>query len=300
MDFKKTKNTFMLFWELLRIKNGLIAFFGVLVGATFIYTGGAQIQWMHVFIAGFAAFMITGGGNALNDYFDAEIDKINKPNRPIPSGRITQSDTLMLSTILFLLGLGFSKFVNDPCLALATLNSIILVVYGVYSKKILLVSNLSISFLVSSLFIFGVAATVPNGVDITDMLGVEGMKQQITLVAVITVCAFLVTLSREIIKDIEDIKGDRQRYAVTLPIKIGENRSKKIASALTLIAILSSLAPFLVPVGVFNLYVYGFILLIANLIFIISLTMHPSLSQRMMVLGMAFALFAFFLGNIVA
>ncbi|MBN2014132.1 MAG: UbiA family prenyltransferase [Candidatus Altiarchaeota archaeon] len=296
MDFKKTKENVMLFWELLRMRNGLIAFFGVLVGASFIYTEGTPIHWASVFIAGFSAFLITGAGNALNDYCDSEIDRINKPNRPIPSGRISRSDTLMLSTVLFLLGLGFSKSINDLCLMIAFLNSIILVVYGIYSKKMLLVSNLGISFLVSSLFVFGVAATVQEGENILQKFGVEG----ISLITIITACAFLITMAREVIKDIEDIKGDKEKYAVTLPISIGETRTKKIASAFTLIAILLSLLPFIIRVGAFNLYVYGFILLIADLIFIISLTMHPSLSQRMMVLGMGFALSAFFLANILA
>jgi len=286
------KKTAITLWELLRMRNGIIAFFGVLVGATFIHTAGAIMPGTKVLMAGLAALLTTSAGNILNDYFDLEIDKINKPERPIPSGRISRSDAFMFSIVLFLLGLGFSKSVNDYCLGIASLNSLILIFYARYSKKLLLVSNLGISFLVASIFIFGVAATIQDGMDTLSM-------EEIKLVAIITACAFLTTLSREIIKDIEDIKGDEKMYAVTLPIKIGARRAKNMAIICTLAAIAFSLIPFTIQLTFFNLYAYGIVIIISDLIFIISLTMHPSLGQRVMVLGMLLALVAFFLGNMV-
>ena len=292
LKVENIKKTAITLWELLRMRNGIIAFFGVLVGATFIHTTGTIIPGTKIFIAGFAAFLITSAGNILNDYFDFEIDKINKPERPIPSGRISRSDAFMFSIVLFLLGLGFSKSVNDYCLSIAFLNSLILIFYAMYSKKLLLVSNLGISFLVASIFVFGVAATIQNG---ADMVGMEEIK----LVAIITACAFLMTLSREVIKDIEDIKGDEKKYAITLPIKIGAQRAKNMAMIFTLAAISFSLLPFIIQLTFFNLYAYGILIIISDLVFIISLTMHPSLGQRVMVLGMLLALIAFFLGNIV-
>ena len=290
LKFEDIKKTAITFWQLLRMTNCMIAFFGVLVGATFLYTTGGEILETKVFIAGLAAFLIVGAGNALNDYFDFEIDKINKPERPIPSGRISRSDAFMLSIVLFLLGLGFSKFVNDYCLKIAALNSLMLIVYAMYSKKLLLVSNLTISFLVASVLVFGVASTIQNGADITE---------EIKLISIITACAFLTTLSREIIKDIEDIKGDTEKYAVTLPIRIGTQRAKNIAIIFTLTAVLFSLLPFIIQLTFFNLYAYGIVILISDLILMISLTMHPSLGQGVMVSGMLLALIAFFLGNIV-
>jgi geranylgeranylglycerol-phosphate geranylgeranyltransferase len=288
---EEIKKTVVTLWELLRVKNGIIAFFGVLVGATFIYTTGNMVPGMKVFIAGFAALLITGAGNTLNDYFDFDIDRINKPGRPLPSGRISRSDAFMLSIVLFLLGLGFSKFVNEFCLNIAFLNSLILILYAKYSKRLLLVSNLGISFLVASIFVFGVAATIQDGVDVLNMA-------EMKLIAVITACAFLMTLSREITKDIEDMKGDERKYAITLPIKIGARRAKNMAAIFTLTAVAFSLLPLLIQLTFFNLYAYGLMVIIADLLFIISLTMHPSLGQRVMVFGMLLALLAFFLGSI--
>lgn len=287
MKFKNIKKRVVTSWELLRMRNGIMAFFGVLVGATFVLTTDAVIPVTKVFVASLAAFLITGAGNALNDYFDFEIDRINKPERPIPSGRISRSDAFMFSIVLFLLGLGLSKFVNDYCLFIASLDSLILVLYAMYSKKLLLLSNLTISLLVASIFVFGVASTVQTG-----------FGEEIKLVSIIAACAFLTTLSREIIKDIEDIKGDQENYAVTLPIRIGAQRAKNMAVIFTVTAASFSLLPFVIQLTSFNLLAYGIVVLISDVILIISLTMYPSLGQRVMVSGMFLALIAFFLGNI--
>lgn len=290
MDYKKIKEIAILYWDLLRIRNGILAFFGVIVGGTFVYASGTPVSWVPVIVAGLVAAIITGAGNALNDYFDYEIDKINRPDRPIPSGRISRSDVFMLSIVLFFIGLGASKYINEYCLSIAFINSIILILYARYSKRVLFISNLSISFLVSSLFMFGVAATIQPGVDI---VGIE----EIILVAVVSTCSFGMTLSREIIKDIEDIKGDMENYAKTLPIEIGEKKAKAMATIVAAVTILLSLSPFLLHLGSFNKIVYGIIITAADIIFIVSLLMEPALGQRTMIIGMVFALLAFFLGN---
>ncbi len=268
MNTEKIKNTLMLYWELLRARNGLITFFGTFVGASFMYMTGSGVPIAPVFTAGFAAFLIAGAGNALNDYFDYEIDKVNKPNRPLPSGRISKSDTFMLSTALFLLGLGFSKHVNQYCLILAIINATILIIYARYSKKLLFISNLCISYLVASIFLFGVSATLQGELNLEQL-------DQIKLVAVITACSFLITLSREIIKDIEDIKGDEEQYSLTLPIKIGVKRSRNIATFFTALAIFASISPLLMGIPTFNIYVYGILIVIADLIFLTTTFLNP-------------------------
>ncbi|RLI93588.1 MAG: hypothetical protein DRO94_04865 [Candidatus Altiarchaeales archaeon] len=279
--------------ELVRIRNALIVFFGVIVSATFILTcdltDNAEVG--NVIIAGIAASLITGAGNAINDYFDSEVDKINKPKKPIPSGRIAKPDVGMISIVLFLIGIGLSKSINDYCLIIAILNSMILILYAKYSKKALLISNLTISYLVASVFLFGVLATVDNPGEI--MIG-----DDLRIVMIMSACAFLMTFSREIIKDIEDIEGDKREYAITLPIRIGIENAKKSAIILAIGAILLSFLPFFIHLRSFNLLSYGILIVLADIIFLISLTMHPSLGQRIMVFCMVLALIAFFLGNL--
>lgn len=272
--------------DLLRVRNCLMAFFGVLIGATIAYSGEAVILNLKIIAAGIAAFLVMGAGNAMNDFFDVEIDRINKPHRPIPSGRISKSDAMMLSLSLFMIGIAIAKYINFYALLIALANSVILIVYAKYSKKLLLISNIGVSYLVASIFIFGVVS-----IDAFH-------KNEINIISIITVCAFLMTFSREIIKDIEDMEGDKRKYSVTLPIVIGVEKSRIIAWIFALSAILFSLIPFFITLLSFNLYVYGILISTADVIFLLALTKNPAMGQKMMIFGMSLALFAFLLGNI--
>jgi len=289
MKIDKIKEWLKALLDILRLRNCIIVFLGVLIAAEMALYDSELILPLKVIIAGISAGMITAGGNVINDYFDFEIDKINKPERPIPSGRISRSDALMLSFALFLIGLGLAKYVNTYCLGLAGLNSILLVIYGRYSKKMLLISNLIVSYLVASVFIFG--AFSANG---TNLFGMMGFK----VVALLSSCAFLVTLSREITKDLEDIEGDRKRYSITLPIWAGVKNAKNVAGICILFAVLLSLVPFIIQPLNFDLYYYALPVIAADLLFIISLTMDPSISQRIMVLAMFLALVGFSLATV--
>lgn len=287
VKISKIKEQIRALRDLMRIRNCIIAFFGVLLGASFI--SFSSIFTLKIILAGIAVFLITGAGNTINDYFDYEIDKINKAHRPIPSNRINRSDALMFSATLFFLGLGLSKYVNDYCLNLAVLNSIILVLYGRYSKRLHILSTLGISYLVASIFLFGALAYL-DGELISQM-------NKLQLVAVISACAFCATSSREIIKDIEDIEGDKKEYSTTLPIQFGVKKSSNVATVFVLAAILLSLFPFFMAQE-FNLMFYGLFILIADFMFLISLTTHPALGQRLMIVGMIAALLAFFSGRV--
>jgi geranylgeranylglycerol-phosphate geranylgeranyltransferase len=285
MKLSHTLEKIKLLFDLLRIRNCFIGFFGVVVASAFVHPH--QIMSLPIIMAGVSVFLIMGAGNMINDYFDFEIDRINKSSRPIPSGRITRSDTLMLSIVSFLIGMALAKMINPICFNISFFNSLFLILYGKYSKKILWVSNFGISYLVASIFVFGAFS-----------LGTEINHEQLQILAILTTCAFFMTLSREVIKDIEDIEGDKRNYAVTLATKFGKNRAKHLAILFSLTAIFFSFIPFLFEFQLFDLQIYGLVVGIADVIFVISLTMHPSLSQRLMVLGMVIALIGFFLGRI--
>jgi geranylgeranylglycerol-phosphate geranylgeranyltransferase len=272
---------------LMRIRNALIAFVGVTVGAA-LYTPDIPVN--QVLLAGLSAACVLSGGNIINDYFDIEADKTNKPWRPVPSGHISMSDTLMLAIVFFMAGVGISHAINKYCLAVAILNTVILILYARYSKRLLLVSNLSISYLVASVFVYGALSTV--GYSQT----VAGGRQ---LLAVVVACSFLMTLAREIVKDIEDIEGDSRVYATSIPIKIGEKKSSLLAASIGVLAVAASLTPIFQHAVGFNTLAYTIFIIIADLIFLVSFTMHPALAQRTMVAGMALSLIAFLSGSLV-
>jgi len=292
MKIDRIKEWLKALLDILRLRNCIIVFLGVLIAAEIaLYdSGGGMVLPIRVIIAGISACMITAAGNVINDYFDFEIDKVNKPERPIPAGKISRSDALMLSFALFLIGLGLAKYVNPYCLSLAGLNSILLVVYGKYSKKMLLISNMMVSYLVASVFIFG-AFSVANGVDLLRMGGFR-------IIALLSSCAFLVTFSREVTKDLEDIEGDKKRYSITLPIWVGVKNAKNMVMLFVVFAVLLSLVPFITHPRNFDLYSYALPIITADLLFIISMTMDPSISQRVMVLAMFLALVGFSLATV--
>lgn len=279
------------FLEIIRARNCMIAFFGVLVGALLSNPAG-NLPHANAYFAALAAAVITGGGNTLNDYFDYKIDKSNRPNRPIPSGRVPRSDALMLALGLLLMGLGLSKTVNEYCLIIAAVNAATLVIYAIYSKEMLFLANVGVSYLVASVFIFGALSTLEAGEPLD--------HGRFTLVGVLTACAFFMTLSREIIKDVEDIDGDRRFYAKTIPIVFGPKKAKAAAIFFALAAITLSITPVITELNTINLLVYGILIAVADLTFISALTMFASLAQRMMIVGMSLSLLAFFFGKILA
>lgn len=274
---------------MMRLRNCAMSFVSVVMGAAIINQALAFSP--KVILAAFSASIVTGAGNIINDYFDYDIDKINRPKRPLPSMRIKKSDALITAIIMFSVGIGIAHWINNLCLAMAMINTAILIIYGKYSKKLYLWSNLMVAYLVASLFIYGALAT-QTGASLKEKIPLPN----IILLAVLTVTAFFSTLAREIMKDIEDMEGDIKKYSVTIPIRLGPKKAKNMASDFLYIAIVLSFLPFILDVGRFNRITYGILILLSNVIFLYSLKTHPALSQRIMVVGMIMSLVAFSAG----
>ena len=259
------------FLEILRPMNCLMAGIAAIIGL--LIAGTWKIETASLIFL--AVFLITGAGNSVNDFFDHEIDAINRPTRPIPSGRISSSAALRWSLALFVTGCALAGLVNRFCLGLAVINSIFLFFYARNLKAMPLAGNLCVAYLTGSTFIFGGGA-----------FGFKGMESNI----IPFFLSFLATMSREIVKAIEDIEGDRQGNARTLPILIGEKASGILAMIFAAIAIcLSYLAPF----G----KVYIAIVTLADIFFLISVIKivkgDATGAQHDLKLGMAVALVAF-------
>lgn len=222
-----------------------------------------------------AVFLVTGAGNAVNDYYDREIDAVNRPARPIPSGRISPAAALKYSLVLFAAGCAAAGLVNQICLVLAGFNSLLLFLYARNLKAVPLAGNVCVSYLTGSAFLFGGAAFGLTGINL-DLIPFS--------------LSFLATMSREIAKDIEDTEGDRQGGALTLPILAGERVSAMLASAFLLAAMaLSYFAPFGTA--------YLVMVAVADIFFLASIPKilkgDASGSQRTLKMGMAVALLAF-------
>jgi len=194
-------NKIVEYLKLTRPQNNLITALSVLVGAL---VSGEIEYWGAVAFACISAFFISGGGNCLNDFFDVAVDKINKPFRPLPKGEISRRSALWLSMSLFLVGLGVSLFIKPLSLVIATVAIILLIFYNHTLKRKLFWGNFTVSFVSALAFIYG---------------GITTRDFKFSLIP--AVFAFLFHLGREVIKDLQDLKGDRSLNVSSLPIRFG-------------------------------------------------------------------------------
>jgi geranylgeranylglycerol-phosphate geranylgeranyltransferase len=176
-----------------------------------------------------AVALITAGGNVINDVFDLEIDRINRPTRPIPAGEISLAGAKAYAATLFAGGLLVAALTTPLCLAIALVNSVILIVYAVRLKKTPFLGNVAVAYLTASVFLFGGA-----------FAGIEGLVRNLSLAAI----TFLATVARELLKDAEDVDGDAAGGARTLPMIVGVRRTGIFAFACACGAVAVSLLPF--------------------------------------------------------
>ena len=188
--------------ELARPLNGLIAFISAWLGGVFASRGNTEnLLDGRLLLVSIAALLLLSAGNAINDYCDYNIDRINRPQRPLPSGRIQRLHALIFAIVLMVLGIWLGTLVSRSAIAFAILVAVALMGYAFWLKRTPFVGNLVVSGLTGSTFIAG-------GIAIDSVQG--------TLVP--ATFAFLFTGAREIIKDIEDTKGDLKNSAKTLAI----------------------------------------------------------------------------------
>lgn len=247
-----------------------------------------------VILAILAVFFETAAGNVINDYYDYEIDLINKPERPIPSGRISLKSGKYFSYLLFLAGTicGFiiSIITNNwiPFL-IVIIADIVLYLYAYKLKSTPLIGNLTVGFMTGFGFVFGGFSINNPEIIITSMnLGFF---------------AFVMTTAREIVKDIEDLKGDKSAGAKTLPILIGEKKPAIIASFLIIIDII--LCPLLYYNQIFGI-LYLPVIAIAAALFIYSTililksqdTQTAAKVSKYLKIGMLVAFVSFIFGSI--
>jgi geranylgeranylglycerol-phosphate geranylgeranyltransferase len=211
--------------KLTRPQNNLIAALSVLVGA--LVCGDVE-YWQRVVLACISAFFISGGGNCLNDFFDVEIDKINKPFRPLAKGEIGEKSALLFSVSLFCVGLCSSLFIRPLSVVIATIAILSLVFYGHTLKRKLFWGNFTVSFVSALAFVYG---------------GITTRDFRLSLIPALF--ALLFHMGREIIKDIQDLEGDLSSNASSLPIRFGVRFSLASVSAIFSCLIFLSPLPYL-------------------------------------------------------
>lgn len=186
-----------------------------------------------------ATVCIAAGGYIINDIYDVEIDRINKPNKVLIGKKITEKSANRLYIILNIIGVGIgfylSNIIDKPAFsALFIIISALLYLYASYLKGMLLIGNLVVSSLVAmSVIIVGLFDLLPA-------ITAQNQGTQSVIFSIVldySLFAFFLNFIREIVKDIQDINGDKNYGMNTLPISIGRKRATLTVFILGCIAV---------------------------------------------------------------
>jgi geranylgeranylglycerol-phosphate geranylgeranyltransferase len=210
---------------LLRPSNFVITVLSVFVSC--LLAGGNAGNMTAMVLASLAAGLIGGGGMVINDIFDVEIDRINKPERPLPSGDVAPRSAAIFYSLLTAVGLLLNLFLHSSAQAIAAGAAVLIFFYSYRLKSTPLFGNVTVGLLTGLAFIYGGSA-VGN----------------IDRAIIPALFAFLINVGRELIKDMEDVEGDARHHANTFPVKFGMRSASAVATLLLFAVIGSTIIPF--------------------------------------------------------
>ena len=210
---------------LIRPINDVMSAFAVFIAG--VISAGWDMPLASVVAATIGTFFASAGGMVINDYYDFDIDSVNKPKRPIPSGQITRRGALYFTGVLFGCAIICALFTNIWCIIVGIPALVLMVVYSWKLKRKLFVGNVAVAFLSALALLYGGIAT-----------------ESIELVSILALIAFFASVSREMAKDIEDIEGDRLGGSTSVPVTLGVEVTGQIAGAFLLVAVGLSFLPY--------------------------------------------------------
>ncbi len=269
--------------RLIRPVNAVIAFFAVIAGAA---TVSRMFLRQEVLLGAISASLVLMSGNAVNDVFDIEADKVNRPQRPLPRGDLSSKQAIVVSLILAGFALVTALSINLRCFLVALFYAVIFFAYAAWLKPTGLLGNIVVSSGTGMSFIFG-SFTIDWFLPLT---------------AIFAVCAFVLNLGREIVKGSEDLEGDRVRNCRTIATRYGSRVAGLAVAALYVGLIPLSAMPFLLG---YTGLAYLASILVAD-IFVLavireSIKLHPentSKASRLIKVSMALGIVAFLVGAI--
>jgi len=184
--------------------------------------------------------LIAAGGYVINDYFDYEVDLINKPYRPIPSGAVSRRGALAFSIVLGASGV-LLALPSGPITTLFALgNGLLIYLYSYKLKELGFIGNLVVAYEGASSIIYGAVAALEfsGGLDLTYVSALPSLY------------AFLLLLGREVVKTIEDYRADEARNVRSIPRLFGVRPASYLSAGLLLCVAAISPLPYFTGYGV--------------------------------------------------
>ncbi len=184
--------------------------------------------------------LLAAAGNIHNDVLDIEADRINRPNRPLPSGRVNVLFASKVAIAIYLFSLLLASFLGREAFTLTLAMAILLIIYNQKLKSLPLWGNGAVALLCALAIYFPEFPNLPKYTGLPMLF------------------AFLTTFARELAKDAEDLEGDAKAGRRTFPLLFGNQASRYLTLALTFTVIL------LLPLPYFFMeYHVGYLLAIA-------------------------------------
>ena len=211
---------------LVRPINFVITFITVIVAAAVSYFIFYPIE--KVLLAALTASLTLSAGNIINDLFDIEIDKVSHPERPLVTGVISVNTAFVLYFAIQIISLVFSYSISEENFIINFAAAVILFLYSWKLKKIVLLKNIIVSGLTGLVFVYGGLAV--------------GSYEYAVIPALF---AFLINMTREIIKDMVDSEGDARQGIVSFASKAGLVKTKITIAGLIGVLIAFTFYPYM-------------------------------------------------------
>jgi 4-hydroxybenzoate polyprenyltransferase len=200
-----------------------------------------QLSNFQFFLLVLSTVMIAAAGYIINDYFDVVIDKVNKPERLVIDKGVKRRVAMGAHVVINILAVLIAFYVSYQAGSMKLVIFHILCAAGLwfYStnfKRQFLIGNILISLFTSLVpFIVGIYELMPVQKIYAEMIDETSLNEEWRFVIGISFFAFITTLIREIIKDMEDVEGDERYGCKTMPIVIGMRATRNITIVLALI-----------------------------------------------------------------
>ena len=211
------------------LKTELPVAAGVCVVAGQVLALGSLPSLAEAVLGFLTGFFISGVLMITNDYFDLEVDRVNHPDRPLPSGRITVAELVILTILFTLAGLASAALLGLPALLIAAVIWVIGILYNWKLKESGLAGNMMVGLSVSMTFVAG---------------GVSVGQATNGLVWLFGALAFVFDLAEEIANGVMDVEGDKLRSSRSLAIVKGKKFALGVSGMLYAVFIALSFLPY--------------------------------------------------------
>ncbi len=252
--------------RLIRPANSVMIGFAVIVGFFVARPTLTTLSWLQIALGFLTGFFVCAYSMVVNDVYDIEVDKVNSPGRPLPSGRVSVRSATLFAVALLLAGLACSALSLSPtALGIAALYAVLSWLYNSAAKKTGLLGNLIVASSLAIPFIYG-------GV-------VSGGSYAGSLLLMMALTAFFSGVGREVVKAMADVEGDAERGINSVARTKGQRAASWVGAGFFVVAVLTSWAPLVA--GIANRF-YMFGVVVPDVIFIglaVSIVARPDRSR---------------------